>query len=232
MTIAKILIIEDEKPIADTIIYALKTERFESVWCANGGDALKQLSPGDFALIIIDIGLPDINGFELCKKIRSFSSIPIIFLTARSEEVDRIVGLEIGADDYMVKPFSPRELAARVRAILRRTSPQFNGTEVEQSTPDDSFSIDDLTKSITYKSIRLELTKQEYMILRSMIKHPGRVFSREQLLEIAWEESGFCSERTVDTYIKTLRSKLHSIDETADPIVTHRGFGYSLRNPL
>ncbi len=224
MATSRILVVEDEKPIADAILYALKTENYQSVWCSNGTDALQALNKDEFTLLLLDIGLPDINGFELCRKIRTSSQIPIIFLTARSEEVDKIVG-----DDYMIKPFSPRELVARIRAILRRVTPAQNNPGIENQDSAGIFLIDDQSKCIRFRGKILDLTKQEYQILSAFIKNQGRVFSREQLLDIAWEESGFCSERTIDTYIKTLRSKLHDIDESFDPIVTHRGFGYSLR---
>jgi two-component system catabolic regulation response regulator CreB len=231
MSSVQILVIEDEKPIADTILYALKSESYLPMWCSNGTDALMELTCKKFSLLILDVGLPDISGFELCRKIRTTSSIPIIFLTARSEEVDRIVGLEIGGDDYMVKPFSPRELVARVRAILRRIE-TISDSSVDKKLMDSEFLVDDHSKNISFLGTLLDLTKQEYLILSSLVEHPGRVFSREQLLEIAWEESGFCSERTVDTYMKTIRSKLNQIDNSSDRIVTHRGFGYSLRKSI
>ena len=117
----KILLIEDEPSIADNIIYALKTENFAPAWCQTGRDGLAHLARESFALVILDVGLPDMNGFDVCKKIRATSEVPIVFVTARKDEIDRVVGLEIGADDYVVKPFTPRELTARIRAILRRT---------------------------------------------------------------------------------------------------------------
>src|SRR3954471_18920823 len=119
----KILLIEDEPSIADNIVYALKTEGFAPTWCQTGGDGLNKVRHEQFSLVILDVGLPDINGFDLCKSIREISPIPVVFVTARKDEIDRVVGLEIGADDYVVKPFTPRELSARVKAVLRRTSP-------------------------------------------------------------------------------------------------------------
>ncbi|MFC1851211.1 two-component system response regulator CreB [candidate division CSSED10-310 bacterium] len=225
----KILIIEDEPAIADTITYALQTEGFEPIWCPTGLEGKAVFEQGGIILIIIDIGLPDISGFELCKEIRRVSEIPIIFLTARSEEIDRVVGLEIGADDYMVKPFSPRELTARVRAILRRTGSETSPQHIVDRAGDSPFTLEEHRKSITYFGTRLDLSRYEYRMLLNFIKHPGRVFSREELLDIVWEEPDTSLDRTVDTHIKTIRRKLTSIRPDYDPIETRRGFGYALK---
>ena len=173
--------------------------------------------------------MPDLNGFELAKQIRTTYQIPIIFLTARSSEIDRVVGLELGADDYVTKPFSPRELSARVKAILRRTGEK---SSVDSITPIQSksiFDIDDNKMQINYQNKNLELSRTEYRLLRFLLKTPERVYSRDQLMEQAWEHSAFSLDRTVDTHIKTIRQKLKAINPAFDPIVTHRGIGYSLR---
>ena len=225
----KILIIEDEPAIADNITYALKTEGFEPLWCTTGAEGKEALCCDTINLIILDIGLPDINGFELCKEIRKTSDIPILFLTARADEIDRVVGLEIGGDDYMVKPFSPRELTARIKAILRRTS---NGNETptdNQPEHTSSFTIDPKRMCISYYGTALELNRNEYKILQALIGHPGRVFSREQLMEKAWDVPDVSLERTVDSHIKMIRSKLRAIKPDYDPIETRRGFGYALK---
>lgn len=226
----KILIIEDEPAIADTLVYALKTEGFEPHWCATGEAGLAALGAQAFALVVLDIGLPDGSGFEFCKTIRTRSSVPVIFLTARSSEMDRVVGLEIGGDDYLVKPFSPRELTARVKAILRR-SQNIGGssTTVSSSPALASFSIDEARCRIVYRGHLLELTRYEFRLLRVLVAQPGRVYSREQLMTSAWEEPGASLDRTVDAHIKTLRAKLRLIDPENDPIQTHRGLGYSLK---
>ncbi len=203
-----ILVIEDEPAIADNITYALKTEGYDSVWFTTGVEGKVYTSQNTVDLIILDVGLPDMNGFDLCKEIRKTSSVPIIFLTARADEIDRVVGLEIGVDDYMVKPFSPRELTARIKAILRRTS---NGNEHSNATPEQSstpFKIDIGKMSIIYFDSTLELSRYEFKILQVLIEHPGRVFSREQLMQRAWDVPDVSLERTVDTHIKTIRSKL------------------------
>lgn len=234
----KILIIEDEPAIADTLLYALKTEGFEPHWCATGQAGLGALTVQDFALVVLDVGLPDGSGFEFCKSIRTSSSVPIIFLTARASEIDRVVGLEIGGDDYLIKPFSPRELTARVKAILRRTnghgttSPSHLAppTSVTPTTPvTATFTLDDARCQIAYRGRTLDLTRYEFRLLKALLAQPGRVFSRDQLMTAAWEEPASSLDRTVDAHIKTLRAKLRAIDQTTDPIQTHRGLGYSLR---
>ncbi|MFT3869874.1 MAG: two-component system response regulator CreB [Nibricoccus sp.] len=243
----KILIIEDEPAIADTLIYALKTEGFDPHWCATGQAGLAALSNQSFALVVLDIGLPDGSGFEFCKSIRTRSEVPIIFLTARAAEIDRVVGLEIGGDDYLVKPFSPRELTARVKAILRRTNGHgktppaltpvatqsaspFSPTQTPNHKPEtSSFSLDEIRCQIAYRGQPLDLTRYEFRLLKALLAHPGRVFSRDQLMTAAWEEPAASLDRTVDAHIKMLRAKLRAIDNTADPIQTHRGLGYSLR---
>ena len=230
-----ILIIEDEPAIADTLIYALKTEGFAAEWCATGRAGLAALAARSFALVVLDVGLPDGSGFELCKAIRTRSAVPVLFLTARNTELDRVLGLELGGDDYMVKPFSPRELTARVKAILRRT----NGVSAPPEKCNvirDTFSerladfvVDEERCAISFRGTALELTRYEYRLLRTLVAKPGRVFSREQLMVAAWEDPGASLDRTVDAHIKTLRAKLHAITADADPIQTHRGLGYSLR---
>lgn len=222
----RILIVEDEPAIAENIVYALETEGFETAVCATGGEARDALAENVVSLIVLDVGLPDCNGFDLCREIRRSRTTPVVFLTARSDEIDRVVGLEIGADDYVVKPFSPRELAARVKAILRRS----RTVAPAPSTPVDCglFMIDANRMRIAFRGRALELTPFEYKILETLLERPGWVFTRRQLMDRATSEPTPSLERTVDTHIKSLRSKLREIDPEADPIVTHRGAGYSL----
>jgi two-component system catabolic regulation response regulator CreB len=224
----KILIVEDEPAIADTIQYALETEGFHPVTAPTGEEALEQVDADGIDLIILDVGLPDINGFELCKEIRRKSALPIIFLTARSEEVDRVVGLEIGGDDYVVKPFSPRELTARVKAILRRTRSDNHA----DSSPRPVWKVDDAKRRIHYLGRPLELSRTEFELLRTLIGRPGQVFTREQLMASVWDEPEASMDRTVDAHIKNLRAKLKSVKPDIDPIITHRGTGYALREQI
>ena len=229
----RILVVEDEPSILDNIIYSLETEGFEPHGCATGGEARAALRRGPWALVVLDVGLPDIVGFELCREIRRTSNLPIIFLTARAGEVDRVVGLEIGGDDYMVKPFSPRELSARVKAVLRRIQAA-PAAVAPESTPvaDGTFRIDGERAQIHFAGVRLVLSGTEFRLLRALCAKPGRVFSRAQLMDIAWDDPGAALERTVDAHIKSLRAKLREASSDADPIETHRGFGYSLRENL
>jgi two-component system, OmpR family, catabolic regulation response regulator CreB len=217
-----ILIVEDETAIADVIAYALKTEGFTPRHCALGEEALGLLRASVFSLVILDVGLQDISGFEVCRRLRAFSEVPVIFLTARSEEIDRVLGLEIGGDDYVAKPFSPRELVARVRVILRRLSPR------AAEPPARVFEHDAQAWRIRYCGALLDLTRYEYLLLRTLLSQPDRIFTRAQLMEDVWCGAEESSDRTVDTHVKTLRAKLRAVDPEADPIQTHRGVGYSL----
>ena len=223
----RILVVEDEPAIADTIVYALQTEGFEVVHCATAGEAGRVLNEQRVALIVLDVGLPDQNGFEFCREIRRISRVPVLFLTARTSEIDRVVGLEIGGDDYVAKPFSPRELAARVKAILRRTAA---GTDPPAAASESQpFVIDHQRMRISYFGTPLELSRYEYRLLEVLLHRPGWVFSREQLMEHAWDAPESSTDRTVDTHIKTLRAKLREIRQDIEPIHTHRGVGYSLK---
>ena len=218
----RILIVEDERAIADTLIYVLRTEGFDPTWVDLGSLALDAVRKDPPALVILDIGLPDRSGFEVCRSLRTFSDVPVLFLTARDAEVDRIVGLELGADDYVTKPFSPREVAARVRTILRRARPE--------AAPA-GFRVDAEARRIAYRGHRLDLTHYEFELLRALLARPGRIYSRAELMESVWAGSEETQDRTVDTHIKTLRAKVRILAPEADPIQTHRGMGYSVDAP-
>lgn len=224
-----ILLVEDESAIADTVVYALQSEGFLVHWVSLGADALAAVrSDPAIALAILDIGLPDANGFEICKALRRFSDIPIVFLTARNQEVDRVVGLEIGADDYVTKPFSPRELAARVKAILRRVDSEPRPSPGAEQ----GFVHDEARARVAYFGQWLTLTRHEYLILTTLLGQPERVFSRAQIMDRVWQEPAVSLERAVDTHIKTLRAKLREACPGRDPVVTHRGLGYSIAGPV
>jgi len=226
-----ILIVEDEKEIADTLTYALSSEGFTPLWVANCEAALKSLAEQQCDLGILDIGLPDGNGFELLKSIRhSGNDMPVLFLTARGEEIDRIVGLEIGADDYVTKPFSPREVVTRVKVILKRLEKQQSRLEPKATLSSDSsvFKHKAAQRVITYQDIAMELTRAEYELMISFLAQPGRVFTRRQLIENIWSSNHPSDDRAIDTHIKTLRAKLKTLNPHKEFIVTHRGFGYSL----
>ncbi len=220
----RVLIVENEPAIADTIQYALETDGFETTCLYSGIPVLELLSSQQMDIIILDIGLPDINGFELCKEIRKSREIPIIFLTARSDEIDKVVGLEIGGDDYVTKPFSPRELSARVKALLRRSCNQ-----APQRESSIQFQVDESRRQVHYFGQSLDLSRYEFAILKTFIRRPGHVYSRDQLMELCWDEPECSMDRTVDAHIKNIRNKMKSIMPDYDPIVTHRGQGYSLK---
>jgi len=219
-----VLIIEDEPAIAETLIYAFKEAGIATTHKLLGGDAMTQIKQQTFDFVILDVGLPDMTGFDVCKLIRAESNIPILFLTARNHEIDRIVGLEIGADDYVTKPFSPREVVARVNAILRRTV-----FKQESLDKNNSFIVDELANRIQYRGQLLDLTRYEFLLLKTLIQQPQRVFSRNQLMDIVWVNAENTLERTVDAHIKTLRAKLRAVDTQTEAIITHRGMGYSLQ---
>ena len=224
----KILIVEDEPSIADNIRMALDLEGFQHLWASTLAQADEYLAENTINLIILDIGLPDGNGFDFCRKLRATQNIPVIMLTARSDEVDRIVGLEIGADDYVTKPFSPRELSARIKSVLRRTQNSFEIESPKQA--EGKLKVDSNTFSASYEDQKLSLSAHEFHLIEALASQPGRVFSRRQLLERAWQDPNSAMERTVDAHVKSLRAKLKKTIGK-DLIITHRGFGYSLEDP-
>ncbi|HCU84588.1 two-component system response regulator CreB [Methylophilus sp. UBA6697] len=221
-----VLIIEDEPSIAETIIYACQAEQMQAYHVVLGQQALDVLKKQPFDMIILDIGLPDMTGFDVCKQLRRFCNTPVLFLTARNHEVDRILGLEIGADDYVTKPFSPREIVARIKAIQRRLHPEIDHAAT-------GFQLDEHASRIYYQQQLLPLTRYEFLLLKTLILQPHRVFSRASLMDTVWQSAEDSMERTVDTHVKTLRSKLREVSlahqlPATTLIVTHRGMGYSL----
>lgn len=225
VTTPKILLFEDENNIAENLKYALKTEGIHCEHSSTAQDGLRKLKEGNFNLIILDVGLPDKNGFDVCKEIREKSKIPIFFLTARADEIDKILGLELGADDYITKPFSPREVTARVRAFFRRYGDTKPGTEAKKIQ---DFLVFEDRFQIKFQNRDLELRRYEFGILKFLLENPGRVFSRSQIMDRVWQEPDMSLERTIDTHIKVIRAKLKNISDN-EIIQTHRGLGYSLK---
>ncbi|HXC57864.1 MAG TPA: two-component system response regulator CreB [Steroidobacteraceae bacterium] len=231
MSLAKpvILIVEDEPGIADTLQFALRKEGFDTQWCETAESALQSLRAQQPALIVLDVGLPDMNGFDLFRKLRPITEAAVIFLTARSDEIDRVVGLELGADDYMSKPFLPRELVARVRSVLRRATPRVaTGPAAKPAV----FEVDEGRRQIRYYGQLLELSRYEFGLLKTLVGSPGHVFSRDTLLDLVWNDHGASLDRTVDAHVKTLRAKLRQVTADLDPIRTSRGAGYALAEDL
>lgn len=226
----RVLLVEDEPAIADTLVYALETECFDVTHVLTGMDALEAFRQGGIDLVVLDIGLPDMTGLDVCRKLREKHAVPILFLTARDGEMDRVLGLELGGDDYVTKPFSPREIVARVRAILRRAG----GVSAPVSSdpagaPPPFFHHDRAAMRIHCLGVRLDLTAHEYKLLLVLLGRPGRVFTRDQLLDQAWEDPGAVTDRTIDAHIKSIRAKLRGVRPGAeDAIQTRRGLGYLL----
>jgi two-component system catabolic regulation response regulator CreB len=217
----KILIVEDDPGIVDVLDYALRKEGYSVETTNRGAQAVELAADADF--ILLDVGLPDLDGFEVCRRIRKKHETPILFLTSRAEEVDRIVGLELGGDDYLAKPFSTRELLARIKAIIRRTSPSASPAGAEFALV-----IDREKHAVRHLGKTVDLSRVEFDLLALLAGQPGRVFTRNQILDSAWPDGGCVTDRTVDAHIKSLRKKL------GDPaaIETVRGVGYRLSETL
>ncbi len=223
----RVLIAEDEKPISDIIKFNLEKEGYEVITAYDGEDALKKALNEQLELIILDIMLPSIDGFEICKKVREKSSVPIIMVTAKEEEVDKILGLELGADDYITKPFSIRELVARVKANVRRQEMNVNADQQEKEIiKNRDLSIDLMKYEVKKVDKTIDLTVREFELLKFLAKQKDQVFSREQLLERVWGYEYYGDIRTVDVTVRRLREKVE--DDSSNPtyVMTKRGVGY------
>jgi phosphate regulon transcriptional regulator PhoB len=222
----RLVIIEDEKDIVELVRYNFRKEGFEITSFISGKEGLEHLRRHPVDLVLLDIMLPDLDGFEICKRLRAeerLRSLPVIFLTAKGEEIDRVLGLEIGADDYVVKPFSPRELVARVKAVLRRQARPAEKAEVIEA-PD--LRLDARTQEVTVRGRRIELSTLEFRLLHFLGSHPRRIFSREQLLDEVWGRDHFVTPRTVDVHIRRVREKIEAQPDKPHYIQTVRGAGY------
>lgn len=223
MSDREILVVEDERPIREMIAFGLRRAGFEVREAEDSRAARALLADRHPDLLLLDWMLPDMSGLELAKLLKrdkDTRELPIILLTARAEEADKVAGLEGGADDYLTKPFSPRELVARVRAVLRRGRAQ-------QSLA--GFEHDAEGRRVFFRGRQLDLTRYEYGLLAALLQRPGAILTRAQLMDRVWSDDRDSSDRTVDTHVKTLRAKLRDIDAGADPIRTQRGLGYSLQ---
>jgi DNA-binding response OmpR family regulator len=218
-----VLVVEDESSIASFVSLYLKNAGYAVRTAATGGDALTQAAAHDPALIVLDLMLPDIDGIEVCKRIRQRSDVPILMLTARDEDVDKIIGLEVGADDYLTKPFNPRELVARVKSILRRATPERRERESETITHGDLL-VDAGRREVHVGDDEIQLAPKEFDLLWELLDHRGLVLTRDQLLERVWGYTFAGDTRTVDVHVRQLRRKLGD----ASPIVTVWGVGYKV----
>ena len=217
-----VLIVEDEKKLADILIAYLNKEQFRVTHYESGSGVSDWVKNNQPNIILLDLMLPDVNGKDLCKEIRQFSTVPIIMVTAMIDEIDRLIGLELGADDYVCKPFSPKEVVARVKAVLRRSEGDFNQGEIY-----DAFEVNDETYSIKLHGDRLDLTPVEFSLLKMFIQSPGRVFNRDQILDNIFEDGRIVLDRTVDTHVKNLRHKLKTASPEHDYVRSVYGIGYS-----
>lgn len=223
----RVLIAEDEAAIADAVLYALRSEGMEAEHCLLARDVVPRVRSGGVDVVVLDVGLPDASGFDVCRELRGFSDVPVIFLTARNDEIDRVLGLELGADDYVTKPFSPRELVARVRARLRRAGGAPKADDGAWQARG-AFAIDRDGHRIRFREQLLDLTRYEYALLDALLQRPGAILSRAQLMDRGWDSDADSADRTVDTHVKTLRAKLRAAGADPDPIRTHRGLGYAV----
>lgn len=225
----QILVVDDERPIVQMVEQRLRRDGFDVISATTGADALVALREHMPAALLLDIGLPDLDGFEVLRRLRADGlSLPVIILTARGEEIDRIVGLELGADDYVVKPFSPRELVARVRALLRRTAEaQSLRAQLQLDPPAPlNLQLDPPRRLARFHNQPLDLRPREFDLLALLATHPGQVWTREALLRQVWGTDQHIDARTVDVHIRRLRAKLTTIMPDADPIQTEWGVGY------
>ncbi len=221
----RILVVEDEQAVSNLLAYNLRKMHYEVQVAANGRQALQFVRESVPDLIVLDLMLPEIDGLDVCREIRRTSQVPIIMLTARGEEIDRVVGLELGADDYVCKPFSVRELLARIKAVLRRV-PDITPLPVKTTLEVGHLVLDTERREVKVMNRQLELSKLEFDLLHLLLTHPGKVFAREELLEQVWGYDYVGDTRAVDSSIKRLRTKLRTADPPSDYIVAVRGIGY------
>ncbi|CAN7748734.1 response regulator [Rhizobium leguminosarum] len=227
----RILVVDDEPHIRDVICFAL--ERAGLAWLAvrNGAEAMTAFRRGSIDLIILDVGMPEMDGLDVCRQIRKTSGLPILFLSARDEEIDRVLGLEIGGDDYVTKPFSPRELIARVKAILKRSG---NGAEPERrhaTLVAGALSLDRGARTVTFRDSEIAMTALEFAILDALLSRPDMVFSREQLMEAAYGAGTYVADRTIDSHIRNIRAKFLAAGGQG-VIATVHGIGFKLGSEI
>ena len=226
-----ILLVDDEEAVRKVLTFPLERDGYTVVQAADGEEALRLFDDGNVDLVVLDIMLPKLDGLEVCRRLRSTSSVPIIMLTARDDELDKVVGLELGADDYITKPFSIREFRSRVRALLRRTKGNgLTGAAAGERIEVDGLVIDASRRSVEVRGKPVQLTYVEFELLRTLGSLPGRVFSRRMLLEALWGSADFRDPRTIDVHVRHLREKLEAESARPEYILTVRGVGYRFRD--
>ncbi len=230
--LGRVLVVEDEQDVAEMIRYNLAKEGYEVRLATNGADALRQVKEARPDVMLLDIMVPQLNGWEVCRRLKEepdTRAIPVIMVTGRAEEGDKVLGFELGADDYVTKPFSPRELLARIRAVVRRGR-QADGQSVKHQVRAGELEIDRHRFEVKMKGHLVELTRKEFELLAVLVGTPGRVFGREELLDLVWGQDGFVEPRTVDVHVARLRAKFTAARLPAPGIETVRGVGYRFRD--
>ena len=242
MSSEKILVVDDDAPLREVVRYALARAGFEVTEAGNGRAAMARLEEEGADLVVLDVLMPEMDGLDVCREIRKRSAVPIVFLSSRGEEMDRILGLELGGDDYLTKPFSPRELVSRVRAVLRRVRPAPAAPEEEEpALAEGRIDLDPVEHRVRAAGQAVDLTATEFRILQVLLRRPGRVFSREEIVDRAYPGRHFVSDRTLDSHVRRIRQKFRDaalaagtlseadLSHTSDPIETVHGVGYRLR---
>jgi len=228
---ARILVVDDEPSITEFVSYNLKKEGYDVAVAENGDEALELAAAHPFDLVVLDVMLPGMDGYEVCRRLRQVSSVPVLFLSARDTELDKVVGLEIGGDDYLAKPFGVRELSARVKALLRRAQP---GSRESASSAEEivvsGITLDEAAHTAFNGEAPIDLTPREFELLACLMRHAGKVLSREQLLREAWAWEFLVETKTVDTHVKRLRDKLEAAGVDPALVETVRGYGYRFRS--
>jgi DNA-binding response OmpR family regulator len=226
----RILLVDDEESVQKLLSYPLRSDGYEVVAAADGQEALDRFSEGTFDLVVLDVMLPRVDGFDVCRKLRARSAVPIIMLTAKAEEFDKVLGLELGADDYITKPFSMREFRSRVKAVLRRAELVRGDGDGDEPLVQGELTIDYAKRQVEVRRDPVRLTYVEFEILSTLARSPGRVFSRTMLLERLWGDSSYRDPRTIDVHIRHLREKLERDAKTPEYLFTVRGVGYHFRD--
>jgi DNA-binding response OmpR family regulator len=226
-TRATILVVDDEEAVQRMLTFPLEREGYRVVTAADGETALERFASERPDLVLLDVMLPGMDGLEVCRRIRAGSSVPIVMLTARDDEIDKVLGLEIGADDYVTKPFSLAELRSRIRAVLRRA--QLRPSEDSDRVAVDGVVLDASRRTVEVDGTSVQLTYVEFEILRTLMRSPGRVYTRQNLLEAVWDSADYREPRTVDVHVRHLREKIERDPAEPDRIQTVRGVGYRFR---
>ncbi len=221
----KILVVDDDPHIREVVMFALEKAGMKVVQAEDGAKALQQANAATPDLIVLDISMPELDGLEVCRQLRKNSDVPILFLSSRDEEIDKIIGLEIGGDDYVTKPFSPRELVARINAILKRKAPV--SAKAAKTLAHGAITVDMASYTALCNGQKVPLTATEFMLLVTLLRHPGKVFTRDELMDQAYDGNITVSDRTIDSHIRRIRGKFTTCG-LADVIVTNHGIGYKL----